>query len=397
MKLGRVTGLLAAGLMMGLFLAGVAPAGDENFRSVTDSRGVQVKVPREINRVITISDGLVEGTMTVLGQQGKIVALGAASLQKGYTYKYPVLGQKEPVLQYGINTVTSLNPKFMDLPRIADWNAAPNYEAIAGLKPDVMIVRVGSCWHYRDNDQVPKSIKMLESLGIPLVVLHSPNTYGRPDMAVISSEIRIIGRVFGQEDRADRLAKYLESQIALVSERTKDVPESARTKVLIFGLSPKDREKGGAGNAAGLETIESYFVEEVANARNAFPEKGGSKMLSAEQVLALNPEVIVLRTSWGYHPPRELYEAPYYQNLSELKAVKERRVAALPYTPSNCDKRLEYPIDAMVIAKAAYPKKFQDIDLAAWLIEFYRNVYGVDEATAAKLRSAQCLDWTLDK
>jgi len=38
----------------------------EETRTVVDSRGVEVQIPAEINCVVTISDGLVEGTMTVL-------------------------------------------------------------------------------------------------------------------------------------------------------------------------------------------------------------------------------------------------------------------------------------------------------------------------------------------
>jgi iron complex transport system substrate-binding protein len=77
--------------------------------------------------------------------------------------------------------------------------------------------------------------------------------------------------------------------------------------------------------------------------------------------------------------------------------VKRRRVAALPWSPCNCSKRLEYPVDVMVIAKAAYPALFEDIDLAEWLLEFYRQVYGVDRQTARELRSVQWMDWTLER
>jgi iron complex transport system substrate-binding protein len=50
----------------------------------------------------------------------------------------------------------------------------------------------------------------------------------------------------------------------------------------------------------------------------------------------------------------------------------------------------------MVIAKTAYPDKFTDIELSEWLLQFYENLYGVDEATAKGLRSVQWMDWTLD-
>jgi len=100
----------------------------------------------------------------------------------------------------------------------------------------------------------------------------------------------------------------------------------------------------------------------------------------------------VLDTANGYHPPEELYSAPYYQNVGELSAVKNRRVFALPWTCCST-KRLEYPIEVMVIAKAAYPDRFSDIDLEEWLIDFFKDVYDVDNETARALISTQWMDW----
>ena len=111
----------------------------------------------------------------------------------------------------------------------------------------------------------------------------------------------------------------------------------------------------------------------------------------------MNPDVIVLPTDWGYHPVREILEAPYYQNLQDLDAIKNGRVVSLPWTPYDCAKRLGYPIEVVIIAKAAYPERFEDIKVHEWVLEFYQNVYGVDEETAIGLRSAQWLDWTVEE
>ncbi|MDD2787165.1 MAG: iron ABC transporter substrate-binding protein, partial [Methanoculleus sp.] len=87
----------------------------------------------------------------------------------------------------------------------------------------------------------------------------------------------------------------------------------------------------------------------------------------------------------------------YYQNVDELSAIKNRRVSSFPWEPCNCAKRLEYPIDVMVIAKAAYPERFADVVLEEWLLEFYENVYNVDRVTAEGLRSAQWMDWCVER
>ena len=381
-------------LMIVLCLQGAA----EETREVTDSRGVAVDVPADIDRVVTISDGLIEGTMLVLGEEDKIVGIGSTCLPKIWNYTYESVKGEPIIYQDGANPVSLLYPHLRELPIVANGDAAPNFEAIAELEPDVVILRAGDCSLRYNDETAQKTISSFEALRIPLVVLyaHNFNEEQNKDISTISDEIRIIGSVFGKEAEADELAEYLEVQVDLVSQRTEDVSEEQKPKVLILGLSPSARKEGGAGQVFGLDTIESYFIENLVHAENAYHDPGYFKTLNAEQLLALGGDAIVLCTASGYHPPRELYEAPYYQNLQEMRAVKDRNVTALPWSPCNCAKRLEYPIDVMVIAKAAYPDQFQDIDLAQWLLDFYKNVYGVDRETAEKLRSAQWMDWTTE-
>nr|BAG28259.1 solute-binding protein of iron ABC transporter [Desulfotignum balticum] len=374
-----------------------ASENSDSFRSVTDQRGVSVKVPMKIERVVTICDGLVESVMTALGVQNSIVGLGSACIPKHWEYTYPTVAGESYDYTDGMNTVTFLNPFFMDLPLVAQSGTGINYETLASLNPDVVFLRAGSCTLSANDESTHKTIRMIESLGIPLVVLFGPNMTKNPKMDSISEEIRIIGRALGNEQKATALAEYLEKQVRFVMDRTREIPEDQKPSVLLFGLSPKSREAGGTGHVRGLNTIDSWLVETVVNARNAFRTKGSWNILGTEQVLAIDPDVIVLITAWGYHPPRELYEAPYYQNLKDLRAVKNRRVTALPWTPCNCDKRVEYPIDVMIIAKAAYPEKFADVDLNVWLLDFYQNVYGVDPNTAAQLRAVQWMNWVTEK
>ncbi|NMC10370.1 MAG: ABC transporter substrate-binding protein [Methanothrix sp.] len=367
----------------------------EETRTVVDSRGVEVQIPAQIERVVTVSAGLIESMMFILGEEEKIVGVGTSSVQNVFNYTFPTVGGETHEYQNGTRPVTYLYPRIRDLPLIGEGTAM-NYEALAGLNPDLVLLRVG-IWQLpsMDDEGVRKTISTIEALGIPVVVLKGPPCFDKPDISTISDEIRILGEVFGKEEKADKLAEYIESQTQVVFERTKDIPEAERPTVLIFGASSTARKAGMAGSVMGTDTIDSYFIEEIVHAKNAY-QNAGSPTISAEQLLALDPDVIVLCTSNGYHPPEELYSAPYYQNVGELSAVKNRRVMSLPWTPSNT-RRLEYPIDVMVIAKAAYPDRFADIDLGDWLLDFYKNVYGVDEDTAKALRSVQWMDWCVEK
>ncbi|MCP1715614.1 iron complex transport system substrate-binding protein [Methanocalculus alkaliphilus] len=368
------------------------------YRTVVDSRGVAVQVPVNIERVVTVSDGMIEGTMTYIDKQDLIVGLGSSCLQRNFNYEFPTIHGETYWYRDGMNPVTYLNRWIMDLPLVAQSGSALNYESLVSLDPDVVIMRIGSCTvRHIGDESVIKTISTIESLGIPLVVIYGPPAFDDPDLSKMSDEIRIIGQVFGEEMKAMEIADYLEEQVSFIYERTKDIPMEERPTVLVLGLSSRARDAGGSGQVFGLDTIESYFIEEIAHARNAYAEPGYFRTVSAEQLLSINPDVIILCTANGYHPPEELYSAPYYQNLQELDAVKNRNVVAWPWTPCNCAKRLEYPIDVMVIAKAAYPELFADIELSEWLLDFYKNVYGVDHQTAIGLRSTQWMDWTVEE
>ncbi|WP_348528430.1 iron ABC transporter substrate-binding protein [Methanothrix sp.] len=389
----RKTQLLLLLLMiMGLSLA--LPISAEEHKTVTDMLGRNVEVPLSIERVIAIDDGFVEGIMYRLGIQDRIVALGAPCCRTDFNYSFETVDGRSYEFKNGMNPVKYLIPELVELPVLVEGATAVNYETLASLEPDVVFLREGS-WAFSagSDEKIEKTIASIESLGIPLIVLVGPPFQEQPTVDRIGDEIRLVGEVFSREEDAGDIASYLESQIDEIRKRTKDIPEDEKVRMMQLGLSPRAWEGGGAGMAWGLDTIESYFIENIANAKNAYDGTGAFVVVSTEQILNMDPDVIVLPTAQGYHPASELYTAPYYQNLQELSAVKNGRVYALPWTPYNWAKRLEYPIEAMIIAKAAYPERFADINVAEWSLDFYQQVYGVDEATARELRSVQWLDW----
>ncbi len=364
---------------------------------VTDFRGKAIEIPLSVTRVVTISDGMIEAVMTRLKVADKIVGIGSSCIPKIWAYSYPTMGSLTHEYHDGMNPVTHLNPGLMQLPLVSKFGAGINYEKVAALEPDLILIRTGSCSLSSGEDILEKSIFLLESLGIPLVVLKGPDTFDSPDMVTISNEIKLLGQVFQQPEEAGKLADYLENCVEMIRKRTVDIAPARQKKILLLGLSPKARSEGGAGHVKGLDTIQTYFLDHFVHAQNAYEGRGAWNILNTEQLLSLDPDVIVLVTAWGYHPPVELYEAPYYQSLKDMKAVANRAVSALPWTPCNCEKRLEYPIDVMVMAKAAYPERFKDIHLGQWLLDFYQNVYQVDVKTAKELRSCQWMDWATEE
>jgi len=364
---------------------------------VTDMRGVNVSVPDNLERIATISDGFVEGVMTHLGVIHKVTVIGSWSMKRDYKYSFTTVGGEEYTLR-GWNTMKYLHPWLNDLPCInSPQGNIINYETLASANPQLVILRVGDCTLRGANPEtVEKTIGTIEALGIPLVVIFSPNYYNKAELSSMREEMRVLGDIFGQREKALKLFDYLDATEKMIRKRTASIKEKNKVSMLYLGLNPNVRKKGAAGSVSGVNTPESYIIEGIANAKNAFTGKGSGVIMSAEQLYSLNPDVIVLPTSNGYHPPRELYESPDFQILQELKAVKNKRVYAMPWSPMNCARRVEYPIDMLIIAKAAYPDKFKDIKVHTFVLRFYKDVYNVSDKDAEALRSEQILDWTVE-
>lgn len=378
-----------------------AGSSDEQYRYVTDMRGVQVKVPKDIQRIATIDDGFVEGVLTNLSEIERVVSAGSVGLgSSSFSQSNITLNSgTNYTFSGGSNTMCIVNPWLANVSCTESSSGMTiiNYEKLASANPDVLIIRVGDCsMSANDIENNDKKISTIESLGIPVIVLYSPNNYNNSGLNTMRDEMRVIGQLFDKEKESMVLADYLENTEKMILDRTKDIPEDEKVTALYLGISSKARQSGGAGYVSGTDTPESYILETVANGRNAYQDTGSGKLLNAEQVLALNPDVIFLPTYSGYHPPIELQDATYYQNVQELQAVKNGRIYSMPYTPRNCDRRVEYPLDLLIVAKGCYPDLFQDIKVHEFSLDFYQDVYGVDRATAEKIRSAQYLDWTVE-
>ncbi len=366
-------------------------------RRVTDMRGVVVTVPATLTRVATIDDGFVEGVMTRLGVVRTLVGIASDSLQRTWSFSYPSGNGRSFSVADGMGTMRALHPWMADLPCASCGGSdAISYETIAAARPEVVILRVGDCTIGTSPEVVARTVDIVGAMGIPVVVLRSPADYRGQGVETLRAEIDVLGRLFGREREAAALSDELSAAEAMVRARVGEVPEAQRIRVLYLGLASGARSSGGAAYVWGIDTNESWMIERIIGARNAYRGSGARVLLNAEQILALDPDVIFLPTSAGYHPPSELIEAPYFRELQRLRAVRERRVYALPWTPENCARRLEYPIDLLIMAKGAYPDRFRDITVDQWALEFYRRTYGIDERQAAALRRAQWLERTAD-
>jgi len=332
--------------------------------------------------------------MTHLGVIDKVKLIGSWSMKRDYKYDFTTKAGEAYTLR-GWNVMKYLHPWLNDLPCVnSPQGNVINFEALANENPQLVILRIGDCTLRGSNkDAVEKTIATIEALGIPLAVIYAPRG---AEIATMQEEMRVLGEIFGQKDKALKLFEYLDKTQKLVQERTANLKEDQKVSMLYMGLNPNIRKNGGVASAYGVNTPESFIIENIAGAKNAFRGDGSNVILSTEQLYAIDPDVIVLPTSNGYHPTSELLSSSDFEKLEELKAIKNKRVYAMPWSPMNCARRVEYPIDILIIAKAAYPQLFSDIKVHKFVLDFYKDVYGVSEEQAKALRSEQILDWTVE-
>ncbi len=366
-------------------------------REVIDMRGKTVIVPDNITRIATISDGYIENILTFLGKIDTVDVIGSWSLKRDYSYTFPTSDGKE-YTKAGLNTMRFLHPQLDALVCVnSPQGNVINYEALTEAKPELVLMRVGDCTVRAGNTEATRrTIETIEALGFPLVVVYSPDFEKDYNTSSMKKEAEVIASVFGEEEvqkvRAFMHETFLIEDI--IKERVQKVEEKDKKTVLYFGLNPNVREEGGAGSVHGVNTPQSFMIEQIINAKNAYKGLGTFVPVSSEQIYTFDADVILLPTMNGYHPAEELYTAPYYSLLQNVRAVKNKEVYPLGWNPMNCAPRLEYPLELLLMAKAIYPELFKDIVYHEYALDFYKKAYHVDDAKAEGLLNTQILDWT---
>ena len=343
-SLGTVI-LLCIMLVVGANMAKANPGAvieRESF-AVTDMTGRQVEFRSQAKRVIAIGPGALR--LCSYFQNVEMI-VGIEQMDKDSATGKPYV---------------MANPSYADLPLIGAGgpNNAPDPEKILAVRPDVIFSTYGADRAFGDNLQ--------GKTGIPVVAI----SYGKtavfdPDMY---DSIKLIGKITGEEQRAQAIVDHMEDWRRDLDYRTKDIPDDEKPSVYM-----------GALNMRGSHGIEStqgnYALFNAVHAKNVVDELGktGSLMIDKEQLIQWNPDIIFLDQG-GLEAIQQDYKknSRYYKILS---AVKNGDVyAQLPYNyySTNIDTAIA---NAYYIGKVLYPEQFEDIDPVEQADEIYRCLLG---------------------
>ena len=172
----------------------------------------------------------------------------------------------------------------------------PNIEIIASLKPDLII---GLKYHLKYIDQLEK---------IAPVLIVEPQS-----VEEIYEAVELLGNVTNKEDQAQKAIMEMEEKINSIQEKVKN-KEKPRVLYIVW-WDPLIT----AGNGTFIGELIT-----LGGGENIFADTQGWPQVSVEEVIARNPEIIILPPSAGI-TANELCDSP----LANTDAVKNGRVYTL--------------------------------------------------------------------
>ncbi len=341
-------------------------------RTITDMRGVTVTLPEKLERIAIIDKGFLVQTMTALGVADRIVASGDV-----------IQGATEPTARDSL----FLCPQLLELPQIGYPTAAVDYETLVAAKPDLVILRNSE--YIKDSEITAEAIEKIENeLKLPLVVVNGPGCYDEVRLETQYEGIRLMGELFQKQARAEEIISLMSETIAMIKERTSTVAEEDRPTVMYLGGLKGDEL---TGTVWGGNYGDAKFGEEIANIKNVHPADEAIRKVSAEHLIALNPDKIILCTVCP--SPDVFLNDTLYSPIQSITAIQNGDVVSIGLLTWWGDFRLEVPTIMLISAKSVYPELFTDVNVGQWLNEYHSTLYNLSAEDAQTLKVVQQLDW----
>lgn len=247
----------------------VAPTGI----TLTDGLGREVKLAGPAQRVVSLAPSNTE----------ILFAIGAGSQVAGRDKlsDFPEAAKK----------VTDIGSTFDAL----------NTELIVSLKPDLVIAA---------EINTPEQVKQLEGLGLTVYYLKNPLT-----LEEMYGNLEIVAQLTGHETEAATLIESLKARVAVVDAKIATVTDKPTVFYELDATDPAKPYTAGKGTFI-TQLIDRAGGHNIASGIDGYPQ------LSLEQVVAADPDFIILGDSAYGITPESLASRPGWANLSAVKNKK---------------------------------------------------------------------------
>ena len=249
-------------------------------------------------------------------------------------------GNTEILYALGKGSSVIVTDKYSDYPQENTLKAKlttypkPNIEELVSLQPDLIIVLV----------EATDFIQQMKSRGIKVLKLF-PEDFDRA-----LENIELLGRITGAQSQAKQITDDMRRRASAVISRTKSV---SRPRVL-YELDASDETRPFVAGSTG------FFANLVplAGGRNIFDDLGApSGRVSTEQIVARDPEIIILGDATLPYSPQTPEMVKSRLNWGGITAVKSGRIYTMNDAwLSRAGPRLVDGLEAM--AKLLHPELF---------------------------------------
>ena len=316
--------------------------------TITDHADRQVEVPTDIQRIAVCDIYPLPSVLAVFFDSAdKIVGMPMPSMTAAQN---GLLGQLYPEI---LNAETGY---------IEDVNV--NMEELAKLEPDVVFYSASSA---ELGDQ-------LANAGFAAVAI-SVNKWDYNCIETLNNWISLLSQMFPDSDKAAIVEEKSNAMYDMVQERVKDIPDEERANAFfLFQYSDTTLL------TSGQQFFGQWWADAI-GAKNVAQELStdNSVAVNMEQVYGWNPDLIFMTNFNAYYPDDLYNNTVEGYDWSAVKAVQDKRVFKMPlgmyrsYTPG-----VDCPVTLLWMAKAAYPEKFEDVDVIAEAKTYYKEVFGID-------------------
>lgn len=311
-------------------------------REITDMAGRKVTVPAAEDIESVFSTGPVAAIFMYMVAPDKLL---------GWNYELNDV-EKSIILE-----------KYHDLPNFGMGDAI-NYEAVIAANPTIVL----NCGKINDA-MVSDCDTLSKSLGIPVIAVDN-------ELNNSAEAFRFMGELLGVEDHAEELAEYSEKIFTDIASLA-DIPEDEKVSVY-FGNGEDSLETAPRGSQHA-QILDAVNVTNVADLELG---DGSRVQISAEQLLAWNPDVIVVNgepkaDKSGNSAAEDILSNPDY---ASLKAVQDNKVYGTPNAPFSWVDRPAGPnrlIGMRWLSAVVYPEYIK-CDVNEEIREFFNLFYHVD-------------------
>ena len=329
---------------------------------------------------ITITDMIGREVTIVPGSYKRVVCIGAGALRMySYIGDVSLLAGVEDI----DNTTAAERPMMFDsvarpyvLAYGETFNTLPSCgvggpmaqtaeaEKILSCNPDIVI---------SEYEDVEKEDALQEQLGVPVITLKA-GSKGVFDEA-FSGSMALLGKVFGEEEKAADLVAFVEAEAAEITARTADIAQENKPSVYVCGL-------GNWGTTDHLMTAENYVSFQVANVKNTLNGLGiqGIGPIEEEKFVELGEQMdIIIMDAAAVKNIKPLYQEDPTM-FDTCKAWQNGEVyLEMAYNAYYTNFEIAL-INTWFIAKTVYPEAFADIDMTAKTNEVTQAFFGIDLA-----------------